>query len=116
MEIEHKNLQKKFDELTKANNDILLRVKQDNLSKQNMVDQTMLKSLFLKYFDGNCTNSIRKSLLETIANFMEFNEKERSFVGLEVKYKGVGHKTSVTEVGNKIEEVGNKLYDHITKS
>ena len=75
----------------------------------------MISSILFKYFDPYTNNSIKNSLLETLANFMNYNNDERYQLGLSSKSNDilVGSKNNNKD---KLKKIGDELYDFITNS
>ena len=75
----------------------------------------MISSILFKYFSPNTSYQIKESLLETLANFMNYNSKERKELGL-------SEKTNDIQVGtknnnkDKLSQLGDELYDFITNA
>ena len=78
----------------------------------------MISSMLLKYFNPSTPSSIKSSLIETIANFLEYTDEEREQIGLPSK-SGNNNDNSKTEGGNlsdHLTKLGNNLYNFITNS
>ena len=78
----------------------------------------MISSMILKYFDPSTPNSIKNSLLETIANFLEYSDKEREQIGLSTKSENNNDnsKSSGNNFSDKLSKIGNNLYNFITNA
>ena len=115
IEIENKKLKDKNQEMKKYSEEIVKRIKIESKDSEYLIDKRMISSILFKYFDPYTNNSIKNSLLETLANFMNYNNDERYQLGLSSKSNDilVGSKNNNKD---KLKKIGDELYDFITNS
>ena len=114
LELDNTNLKEQNNKLLKINKELVVKLQNNNKNYEKVVDKTMISSMLIKYFNPSTPSSIKTSLLETIANFLEYTDEERAQIGLISKSnnneKGGGN------FGDHISKLGNNLYNFITNS
>ena len=115
LELNNTNLKEQNNKLVKINKELLTKLQNENKNYEKVVDKTMISSMLIKYFDPSTPGSIKSSLLETIANFLEYTDEEREKIGLPSKAEknndSIGNNFS-----DKLTKIGNNLYNFITNS
>ena len=115
IEIENKKLKDKNKEIKQYSEEIVKRIKNESKDCEYLIDKRMISSILFKYFVRYTNNSIKYSLLETLANFMNYNNDERYQLGLSNKSNDIqiGSKNNNKD---KLKKIGDELYDFITNS
>ena len=115
IEIENKKLKEKNKEIKQYSEEIVKRIKNESKDCEYLIDKRMISSILFKYFDPYTNNSIKYSLLETLANFMNYNNDERYQLGLSSKSNDIqiGSKNNNKD---KSQKIGDELYDFVTDS
>ncbi len=75
----------------------------------------MISSILFKYFNPNISYQIKESLLETLANFMNYNSNERKELGLKEKSNDIQIGTKNNNK-DKLSQFGDELYNFITNA
>ncbi len=115
LEIENKSLKEQNLKLKDYSNQIVQKIKNESKENEFLIDKRMISSILFKYFNPTTSYQIKESLLETLANFMNYNSKERKELGL-------SEKTNDIQVGtknnnkDKLSQLGDELYDFITNA
>ena len=118
LELDNTNLKEQNNKLTAINKDLVSKLQNENKNYEKVVDKTMISSMLIKYFNPSTPSSIKSSLLETIANFLEYNDEEREQIGLPSK-SGANNdntKSSGGNISDQLSKIGNNLYNFITNS
>ena len=115
LELDNTNLKEQNNKLVKINKDLVTKLQNNNKNYEKVVDKTMISSMLIKYFNPSTPTSIKNSLLETIANFLEYSDEERKQIGLNSK-ANIGDKTGGGNLGDHLSKLGNNLYNFITNS
>ena len=115
LELDNTNLKEQNNKLVKINKDLVTKLQNNNKNYEKVVDKTMISSMLIKYFNPSTPTSIKNSLLETIANFLEYSDEERKQIGLYSK-ANIGDKTGGGNLGDHLSKLGNNLYNFITNS
>lgn len=68
--------------------------------QSQMIDLTVIKSIFLKYFELSTTLESRLNTLDTLCSVLQTTEKERESLQL-YKKKVVERETAIKDNGNK---------------
>ena len=94
------------------------KLQNENKNYEKVVDKTMISSMLITYFKPSTPSSIKKSLLETIANFLEYTDEERESIGLPSKSgnNNDNSKSSGNNLSDQLSKIGNNLYNFITNS
>jgi len=112
LQLENKYLKEQKDKMRKYSEEILQKVKNDLKETEYLIDKRIISNLLVKYFDKNTNNSIKTALLDTLANFMGFNNEERVQIGLYVN-----NNNNVINSNNskkdKLSELSDDLYNFI---
>ena len=116
LELDNTNLKEQNNKLVKINKDLVTKLQNNNKNYEKVVDKTMISSMLIKYFNPSTPNSIKNSLLETIANFLEYTDEEREQIGLNSKGNSDNNSKDDGNFGNKLSKLGNNLYNFITNS
>ena len=118
LELDNNNLIDQKNKLININKDLVAKLQNENKNYEKVVDKTMISSMLLKYFDPTTPRSIKNSLLETIANFLEYSDKEREQIGLPTKSdnNNDNSKSGGNNFSDKLSQIGNNLYNFITNS
>ena len=118
LELDNTNLKDQNNKLVAINKDLVSKLQNENKNYEKVVDKTMISSMLIKYFNPSTPSSIKSSLLETIANFLEYTDEEREQIGLPSK-SGTGNdnaKTTGNNFSDHLSKIGNNLYNFITNS
>ena len=110
------NLKEQNNKLVKINKDLVIKLQNNNKNYEKVVDKTMISSMLIKYFNPSTPNSIKNSLLETIANFLEYTDEEREQIGLNPKSNNGDNSKEGGNISDHISKLGNNLYNFITNS
>ena len=113
LELDNTNLKEQNNKLVKINKDLVIKLQNNNKNYEKVVDKTMISSMLMKYFNPSTPSSIKTSLLETIANFLEYSDEERAQIGLNSKSNG---EKGGGNLGDHLSKLGNNLYNFITNS
>ena len=115
VEIENKSLKEQKIKLKEYSEEIVKRVQHDYKENEFLIDKRMISSILFKYFDPYTNTNIKYSLLETLANFMDYTNDERKQLGLSMKS---GNEETLGKSNNKdkLKKLGEELYDFITNS
>ena len=119
LELDNTNLKEQNNKLVNINKDLVVKLQNENKNYEKVVDKTMISSMLIKYFDPTTPSSIKSSLLETIANFLEYNDEEREQIGLPSKSEknnDGNSKITGNNFSDKLSKIGNNLYNFITNS
>ena len=116
LELDNSNLKEQNNKLMKINKDLVGKLQNDNKNYEKVVDKTMISSMLIKYFNSSTPNSIKNSLLETIANFLEYTDEERTQIGLKPKLNNENITSGGGNFGDHLSKLGNNLYNFITNS
>ena len=118
LELDNTNLKEQNNKLVNINKDLVSKLQNENKNYEKVVDKTMISSMLIKYFDPSTPSSIKSSLLETIANFLEYSDEEREQIGLPPKSEKNNDnlKTGGNNLSDKLSKIGNNLYNFITNS
>ena len=116
LELDNTNLKEQNNKLVKINKDLVAKLQNNNKNYEKVVDKTMISSMLIKYFNPSTPNTIKSSLLETIANFMEFTDEEREQIGLNPKSNNGDKSNGGGNIGDHLSKLGNNLYNFITNS
>ena len=119
LELDNTNLKEQNNKLVNINKDLVIKLQNENKNYEKVVDKTMISSMLIKYFDPTTPSSIKSSLLETIANFLEYNDEEREQIGLPSKSEknnDGNSKITGNNFSDKLSKIGNNLYNFITNS
>ena len=116
LELDNTNLKEQNNKLVKINKDLVTKLQNSNKNYEKVVDKTMISSMLIKYFNPSTPNSIKNSLLETIANFLEYTDEEREQIGLHSKSNNGDNPKNKGNIGDHISKLGNNLYNFITNS
>jgi chromosome segregation ATPase len=111
LEIENKHLKEQKDKMKKYSEEILIKVKNDLKDTEFLIDKRMISNILIKYFDPYTDGKIRMALLDTLANFMGYNNDERRKIGLQVNTVNIPTKSSNS--ADKLKDLSNELYDFI---
>ena len=114
LELDNTNLKEQNNKLVKINKDLVEKLQNENKNFEKVVDKTMISSMLLKYFDPCTPSSIKNSLLETMANFLEYSDEEREQIGLPSKAEKNNDNDGT--FSDKLTKIGNNLYNFITNS
>ena len=114
LELDNTNLKEQNNKLVKINKDLVEKLQKENKNYEKVVDKTMISSMLLKYFDPCTPSSIKSSLLETMANFLEYSDEEREKIGLPSKAEK--NNDNDKTFSDKLTKIGNNLYNFITNS
>ena len=115
LEIENKSIKEQNLKLKDYSNQIVQKIKNESKENEFLIDKRMISSILFKYFSPNTSYQIKESLLETLANFMNYSSNERKELGL-------SEKTNDIQVGtknnnkDKLSQLGDELYDFITNA
>ncbi len=112
MEIENKHLKEQKEKMKKYSEEILIKVKNDLKDTEFMIDKRMISNILIKYFEQGLNSSIKISLLDTLANFMGFNNDERRKIGLSAS-NNQKMITSQSGANDKLKNLSDELYDFI---
>ena len=77
IEIENKKLKEKNKEIKQYSEEIVKRIKNESKDCEYLIDKRMISSILFKYFVRYTNNSIKYSLLETLANLMNYNNDKK---------------------------------------
>ena len=116
LELDNTNLKEQNNKLVKINKDLVIKLQNENKNYEKVVDKTMISSMLIKYFNPDTPNSIKNSLLETIANFLEYTDEERVQIGLNSKSTNGQGSNGGGNIGDHLSKLGNNLYNFITNS
>ena len=118
LELDNTNLKDQNNKLIAINKDLVSKLQNENKNYEKVVDKTMISSMLIKYFNPSTPSSIKKSLLETIANFLEYTDEEREQIGLPSKSgnNNVNSNSSGNNLSDQLSKIGNNLYNFITNS
>ena len=116
LELDNTNLKEQNNKLVKINKDLVGKLQNDNKNYEKVVDKTMISTMLIKYFNPSTPNSIKSSLLETIANFLEYTDEERTQIGLKPKSNNENIINGGGNFGDHLSKLGNNLYNFITNS
>jgi len=116
LELENKHLKEQKDKMKKYSEEILLKVKNDLKETEYLVDKRMISNLILKYFDVSTSEKLKYALLDTLANFMAFNNSERRQIGLGVLNNNNQVKTTSNASTDKLKDLSDDLYNFILNS
>ena len=97
--------------MKKYSEEILIKVKNDLKDTEFLIDKRMISNILIKYFDPYTDGKIRMALLDTLANFMGYNNDERRKIGLQVNTVNIPTKSSNS--ADKLKDLSNELYDFI---
>jgi hypothetical protein len=61
---------------------LLKKLKQEVICKENMIDKKVIANFLITYFDNNTLYKVKMQILETLASALNLNETERKKVGL----------------------------------
>ena len=114
--MDNTNLKEQNNKLVKINKDLVGKLQNDNKNYEKVVDKTMISTMLIKYFNPSTPNSIKSSLLETIANFLEYTDEERTQIGLKPKSNNENIINGGGNFGDHLSKLGNNLYNFITNS
>ena len=117
LEIENKNLKEQKNKLKQYSEEIVKKIQNDYQQSEYLIDKRMISSILFKYFDPYTNSSIKYSLLETLANFMNYSNDERKQLGLSTRSSNdieVGK--SSNDDKDKLKKLGEELYDFILNS
>jgi len=116
LELDNTNLKEQNNKLVKINKDLVIKLQNENKNYEKVVDKTMISSMLIKYFNPSTPSSIKNSLLETIANFLEYTDEERVQIGLNTKSINAQNSNGGGNIGDQLSKLGNNLYNFITNS
>lgn len=117
IEIENKNLTEQKNKLKQYSEEIVKKIQHDYQENEFLIDKRMISSILFKYFDPYTNSSIKNSLLETLANFMNYTNDERRKLGLSLKSgTDVEVGKQVNDDRDKLKKLGDELYDFILNS
>jgi len=118
LELDNTNLKEQNNKLVNINKDLVAKLQDENKNYEKVVDKTMISSMLIKYFNPNTPSSIKSSLLETIANFLEYTDEEREQIGIPTKSGNNNDNSNSggSNFGDKLSQIGNNLYNFITNS
>lgn len=117
LEIENKNLKEQKNKLKKYSEEIVKKIQNDYQQSEYLIDKRMISSILFKYFDPYTNSSIKYSLLETLANFMNYSNDERKQLGLSTRSSNdieIGKASNDDK--DKLKKLGEELYDFILNS
>jgi hypothetical protein len=112
---EAKKLETQKYHLKKHSEDTIFKLKEQWVDTDQMIDKRLIANCVLKYFDKkNKDKKIQQIVLDTLANYLEFNNDERKLIGLtpsnlSSKY----HSTTAASV--KIKEVSENFINFLTQ-
>jgi chromosome segregation ATPase len=110
LEIENKNLKEQKDKMKKYSEEILIKVKNDLKDTEFLIDKRMISNILLKYFDKSMNDKLKVALLDTLANFMGYNNDERRKIGLNPQNN---LPTTTTNQDDKLKSLSDELYNFI---
>ena len=115
IEIENKKLKEKNKEIKQYSEEIVKRIKNESKDCEYIIDKRMISSILFKYFAPYTNNSIKYSLLETLANLMNYNNDKKYQLCLSSKSNDIqiGSKNNKKD---KLQKIVDELYDFITDS
>ena len=117
IEIENKNLTEQKNKLKQYSEEIVKKIQHDYQENEFLIDKRMISSILFKYFDPYTNSSIKSSLLETLANFMNYTNDERRKLGLSMKSgTDIEVGKQVNDDRDKLKKLGDELYDFILNS
>ena len=116
LELENKHLKEQKDKMKKYSEEILIKVKNDLKETEFLVDKRMISNLILKYFDVSTSEKLKHALLDTLANFMAFNNSERRQIGLGVLNNNNQAKSTSNASTDKLKDLSDDLYNFILNS
>ena len=111
LELENKYLKEQKDKMKKYSEEILLKVKNDLKDTEFLIDKRMISNILIKYFDKNTNDKIKSALLDTLANFMGFNNEERAQLGL--YYNNSACVNNENNKNDKLKDLSDELYNFI---
>ena len=111
LELENKYLKEQKDKMKKYSEEILLKVKNDLKDTEFLIDKRMISNILIKYFDKNTNDKIKSALLDTLANFMGFNNEERAQLGL--YYNNSAGVNNENNKNDKLKDLSDELYNFI---
>ena len=111
LEQENIILQTQKNELKEQTKDFLLKVKNDLKEVEFMVDRRLICNFVLKALDKSTQKKIRLTVLDTLSNFLGFNNDERRKIGLN---PNSGNNPTYTPSSNeKAREISEELYNYV---
>ena len=116
LELENKHLKEQKDKMKKYSEEILIKVKNDLKETEFLVDKRMISNLILKYFDVSTSEKLKHALLDTLANFMAFNNSERRQIGLGILNNNNQAKSTSNASTDKLKDLSDDLYNFILNS
>ena len=111
LELENKYLKEQKDKMKKYSEEILLKVKNDLKDTEFLIDKRMISNILIKYFDKNTNDKIKSALLDTLANFMGFNNEERAQLG--IYYNNSAGVNNENNKNDKLKDLSDELYNFI---
>lgn len=115
LELENKHLKEQKDKMKKYSEEILMKVKNDLKETEFLVDKRMISNLLLKYFHVGTNEKLKYALLDTLANFMAFNNEERRQIGLSVNNNSQV-KSTPNAREDKLKDLSEELFNFILNS
>jgi chromosome segregation ATPase len=110
LELENKNLKEQKDKMKKYSEEILFKVKNDLKDTEFLIDKRMISNILIKYFDKSANDKLKIALLDTLANFMGYNNDERKKIGLTPNNVVI---PTTNSDNDKLKELSDQLYNFI---
>ena len=112
LEIDNKKLLDQKMEIKKHTEEVLVKFKNDLNDTEYLIDKRIVSSFVIKVLDKSNKKKIRLTVLDTLANFLGYNNEERKIIGLgpNSSQNVNSYNPSSTE---KIKEISNDLYNFI---
>lgn len=113
LEIENKHLKEQKETIKKHSEEILKKVKNDLKDTEYLIDKRMISNILMKYFDRNSNDKLKLALLDTLANFMGYDNEERKKMGLAVNNTMMVANTNNNATTDKLKDLSDDIYNFI---
>ena len=109
LEAENSKLKQQKLEIKKHAEEVRSKMKNDLKDSEYLIDKRILSNFLFKLFDKSNTEKLRMSVLETLSNFLNFNNEERKKIGLSPSTT-IHYNNCQTD---KLKDISDDLYNFI---